>query len=246
MPAFPGGGAVVAPPVPLYPDYVSNATFVVGGEPAILDPMSGPKGSPLDAMNYPNNVYTPGYATRTLKGDDHSTGALSTGIGFDLEDTGTVNPAGGGAALVGNNQPVYIGGPAGNPNSVNNFSLNYIPGVTKPDGTAATDARLLYIGGGRSAQVPVKAGDWSNTLSTPNPWNALPILSMGNGGSRDAGAGPAFTGFSMKYLTAAAAVIQGAAISAGFLNRTSQPTGPSLASGANAFGSATAASATPV
>jgi hypothetical protein len=242
MPAFPMGGAAVANP-PLYPDYISNAVFVIGGEPAILDPMSGPKGSPLDAMNYPIGIYTPGYATRTLKGDDHSTGALSTGIGYDLEDTGTVNPAGGGAAAVGNNQPVFA---AANPNSINNFMLNYIPGQTKPDGIAATDARLLYIGGGRSVQTPVKATDWSNTVSVTTPWNALPILSMGNGGSRDAGAGPAFTGFSLKYLTAAAAVAQGAAISAGFLNRTSQPTGPSLASGANAFGSATAASATPV
>lgn len=240
MPAFPSGGAVVANP-PLYPDYVSNTVFVVGGNSASLNPFSGPKGSPFDAKMYPANIASPVLADLVANPLDHSTGGLSTGIGFETTDTGPIyNVAIDGAIAVrgvaGINQPLYS---AANPASVNNFSDNYIPGVTLPDGTtSASDARLTSIGGGRSTANTVASP------SAPNPYNAQPILDMGVGGSRDAGAGPAFTGFSMKLVTAAADIAQGAAIETGFINRTGPAaSGVVLKNTYHAFGSSTAASA---
>jgi hypothetical protein len=63
----------------------------------------------------------------------------------------------------------------------------------------------------------------------------------GNVGSRDAGAGPAYTGFSTKMVTATGAVANGAAVEAGFTNRS----GVALVTGQSVFGSSTAASAVP-
>ena len=240
MPAFPSGGAAVANP-PLYPDYVSNAVFVVGGDSATLSPFSGPKGSPFDAkMGNPATPYSLTFIANTL---DHSTGALNTGIGFDSSDAGSAMRTTNAATLngvAGLSPQLYA---AGVPTSVNNFSDNYIPGQTLPSGSAAADARLTAIGGGRSTITPGTGSDYSKGISSPNPYNNQPILDMGFGGSRDAGAGPAFTGFSMKLVTAAANVAQGAAIEAGFTNRTTPAaSGISLLSGNNAFGSSTAAS----
>lgn len=225
MPAFPSGGAVVANP-PLYPDYASDAVFVVGGDSVGLSPFSGPKGSPLDAKMYPSNIAQPVPADLVFNAADHSTGAMSTGIGFVPTDSGEL--------VAGINSPLFS--PA-IPASVNNFSDNYIPGQTLPDGTIATDARLTAIGGGRSTANTVASP------SAPNPYASQPLLNMGYGASRDAGAGPAFTGFPMKLVTAAADVAQGAVIEAGFVNRTAPAaSGIVLKSGLNAFGSATAAS----
>jgi hypothetical protein len=68
------------------------------------------------------------------------------------------------------------------------------------------------------------------------------MAGFGNGGSRDAGAGPAFTGFGAKMVTATAIVANGAAIEAGYVNRS----GVSMAIGQSAFGSSTTANAAPV
>lgn len=232
MPAFPSGGAAVAVP-PLYPDYVSNAVFVVGGNSASFSPFSGPKGSPFDAKTYDPTVYTPNPSTGKIANTaDHSTGALCTGIGFESTDSGQL------VAGIGN--PLYS---AAIPASVNNFSDSYVPGQTLPSGSAAPDARLLAIGGGKSVITPGPGTDYSIGVSTPVPYVSQPILDMGVGGSRDAGAGPAFTGFGMKLVTAAADVAQGAVIETGFVNRTAPAaSGIVLKSGNNAFGSATAAS----
>ena len=144
-----------------------------------------------------------------------STGALNTGIGFGI---GTGN---------------YFTDSAVNGFSEGNFTDNYEPGVSLPGGTAAPDARLTAIGGGRS-----------DPDGTPDPFNAVPLLGFGNGGTRDAGAGPAFTGFGCKTVTATGTVAHGADIEAGFSNRVK--VGLSLVSGQSAFGSAAAASAAPV
>ena len=140
-----------------------------------------------------------------------STGALSTGLGF------------GGGHIVGVTAPASI--------QAAGFTDDYTPGVTKPDGTASANSTLMYIGGGKS-----------NNLGAPVPYVAgFGIGGAGNGGSRDAGAGPAFTGFNEKMLTATGGVANGAAIEAGFVNRT----GLAMLIGQSAFGSATAASAAP-
>ena len=133
-----------------------------------------------------------------------STGALNTGIGFGIGSFNSLDEI----------EP--------------NFTDDYIPGVTLPDGTTAPDARLTAIGGGLSDET-----------GEPTPYNAQPLLGFGNGGARDAGAGPAFTGFGGKIVTAAADVAEGGVIETGFVNRT----GAELLDTLSALGSSTTASA---
>jgi hypothetical protein len=94
----------------------------------------------------------------------------------------------------------------------------------------------LYIGGGRcNANV--------GGLAAPNPYTAgFAPVGAGNGGSRDGGAGPAFTGFTHKMVTAVGSVANGAVIETGFVNRT----GTTIVADQSVFGSATAAQAAPV
>jgi hypothetical protein len=141
-----------------------------------------------------------------------STGALSTGIGF------------GSPPIIGPTAPASI--------KAAGFTDDYTPGVTMPDGTtAATTSVLVAIGGGKS-----------NSAGAPVPYTAgFGLLSAGNGGSRDAGSGPAYTGFQTKMVTATGTVANGSAIETGFVNRS----GVSLATGQSTFGSASAASAAP-
>jgi hypothetical protein len=144
-------------------------------------------------------------------GTNYSTGALSTGIGFGLKSV--------------------FNGPSPTGLQLRGFSYHYVPGVTKPDGTAAANATLLAIGGGRS-------GANVNGIAPTNPYAAQPILAWGNGGSRDAGVGPAFTGFGLYSVSATAAVAVGAAVEAGYINRSPV----ALAIGQSVFGSNAAAS----
>jgi hypothetical protein len=109
------------------------------------------------------------------------------------------------------------------------FNDDYTPGLTLPNGSVATTSILVAIGGGKSDK---------NGL--PVPYTAgFALLGAGQGGSRDGGAGPAFTGFSMKTVTAAASTINGAAVETGFVNRT----GATMSSGQSTFGSNATASA---
>jgi hypothetical protein len=138
-----------------------------------------------------------------------STGGLNTGLGF------------GSPPVIGLTAPASI--------LASGFTDDYTPGVTKPDGTAATDSTLMYIGGGKS-----------NALGVSTPYTAgFGIGAAGNGGSRDAGAGPAFTGFPLKMVTAAGAVATAAVIETGFVNRS----GVALTTGQSTFGSGSTASA---
>ena len=119
-----------------------------------------------------------------------STGALNTAIGF------------GSPPIIGLTAPASIG--------LSGFTDDYTLGLTKPDGTAATDSTLVYIGGGKS-----------NALGVPTPYTAgFAISAAGNGGSRDGGAGPAYTGFALKSVTAAGAVATAGVIETGFVNRS--------------------------
>jgi hypothetical protein len=143
--------------------------------------------------------------------ENDTTGALATGIGF------------GSPPIFGLTAPASI--------QAAGFNDDYTPGVTKPDGTASPDSTLVYIGGGKS-----------DPTGLSNPYTAGFALGMaGNGGSRDGGAGPAFTAFPAKTVTATGAVAPGAAVEAGFINRS----GEALVTGQSVFGSAIAANAVP-
>jgi hypothetical protein len=192
-----------------------NANALSAGAKAVLmSPFSGPTNSPFDARvisSWPvDNDNVPVYANDPT---NTSTGALNTGIGFGIGSLNVVNPTA--------------------PQSIKDagFTDDYTPGVTLPSGVAATTAVLTAIGGGKS-------GAAADGIAPTVPYVAQPLLGFGNGGSRDAGAGPAFTGFGSKMVTAAGAVATGAVIETGFVNRTSR----ALVTGESAFGSATAAS----
>ncbi|MFI5223829.1 MAG: hypothetical protein ACHQX3_06230 [Nitrospirales bacterium] len=180
--------------------------------PVLMDPFSGPKGSPKD-KDSSNNA---------------STGGLSTGIGYGLDNK------------LGGINAFYVTGnaPGNGPNS--GYTDDYTPGVTLPNGTAATDSRLVAIGGGKSVVTAGAGTDWARGTSAPVPYTAgFGLMAWGNGASRDGGAGPAFTGFGLKAVTAAADVAVAGVIETGFVNRS----GVILKQGLSQFGSASAASA---
>ena len=132
-----------------------------------------------------------------------STGALNTGIGFG---------------------PNAIIGPVA-PGSIRDagFTDNYTPGVTMPGGTAATTAVLVAIGGGSSSAA-------ANGIAATTPLEADGLVTFGGGQARDA-VETGF-GFEMKMVTATGAVATGAAIEAGFNNRS----GVAMKAGESAFG----------
>jgi hypothetical protein len=138
-----------------------------------------------------------------------STGGLSNGIGF------------GAPPIIGLTAPASI--------VAAGYSDDYTLGVTKPNLVASADSTIMYIGGGRS-----------NPDGTPLVYTAgFGIGMAGNGGSRDGGAGPAFTGFLAKIVTAAGAVANGVVVETGWVNRS----GVSLVTGQSILGSSSAASA---
>lgn len=191
---------------------VQNSANPSAGAAIMHDLLSGPKGSPFD--NDRDWAAASGYfpsLTGSVVNANSSTGALATGIGFGP----TVN----------------MPGIAAIPPS---FNDDYTPGVTTPAGTASPNSVLMYLGGGRCNAN-------SGGLAAPNPYTAgFGIGAAGNGGTRDAGAGPTvYTGFAMKLVTAAGAVANGAAIETGFTNRS----GGAMVTGQSQFGVATAASA---
>jgi len=185
------------------------------GSSVLMSPFSGPKGSPFDAKTA-TGWTADGVMTTAAAPTNYSTGALSTGIGFGC--------------------PHVVGLTA--PQSIKDagFNDNYTPGVNYYTSATtmqtATTSVLTAIGGGKSTACV-------DGIAPTVPYNAQPLLDFGNGGSRDAGAGPAFTGFSTKMVTATATVANGAAIETGFNNRS----GVSMTTGQSSFGSSTAASA---
>lgn len=95
------------------------------GGAVIMDPLSGPKGTPFDARVIASWLDgSPVYAADPL---NISTGGLSTGIGFG-------------------SPPIF--GPAA---IAPNFTDDYVPGTDNPSGVNQfADSRGVYIGGGRS------------------------------------------------------------------------------------------------
>jgi hypothetical protein len=184
------------------------------GLPVLLDPLSGPKGSPLDRDSTGNA----------------STGGLCTGLGF------------GASVRVGPVAPQSLAAAGFNDEQVPGTKPAYLP--PPPAGTVGlntTDSTMLYIAGGRMQPNPDPVAAFKVPY-TPKPYTVgVALCAAGNGAARDGGAGPVFTGFAMKAVTASADVANGAAVESGFANRS----GATLKSGASTFGVATAALAAP-
>lgn len=208
MPAANMAGPLVVPANP------------AGGKQVIHSPFSGPKGSPFDAKSFNPTTFV-------LEPDptNHSTGAMNTGIGHALTTGPVINVS------TSTDTPTA-------PRAIRNagFTDDFAPGLNMPGGTLAPDARLLAIGGGRN--VLTGGGATGLAISEPDPYDAQPIVAFGGGASRDAGAGPAFTGFGMRMVTATGAVADGDAIEAGYINRTGRP----MVATDSAYGSSTTAS----
>ena len=203
-----------------------------GAKAVIMNPFSGPTGAPLggrtltfSATGQPQYVDDP---TNT------STGALSTGIGFGMGTATVINISNGESTA---------------PQAIDNrgFTDDYQPGISLPSGASITNtaptapaqtpygAVLTAIGGGHS-------GPAANGIAPTLPYGFQPLLGFGNGASRDAGAATPFTGFGEKMVTATGAVAVGAAIEAGWINRTYPVGGPGMVATESAFGSSTTAS----
>lgn len=211
---------------------LDNAGNPNEGNFVIFDPLSGPKDSPLDAKVIDYSTGTPpGWDATTrlpikINNDSGlSTGALSTGIGFSCQNSPKASA-----------DEFFAAGYDDN-NTPGKQTLTYDAGG--PPSVVATDefdSTMLYIGGGRMIENPD-----ANNLGRPfipSPYTAgIAICGAGNGGSRDSGAN---TGFAMKAVTATGAVANGAAVEAGFTNRS----GAALVSGDIVFGSAAVALAT--
>ena len=192
----------------------------------IFDPLSGPKGNILDADKQVDIIT--GVVTASGKA---STGALCTGIGIGENDIIGPNPS-----ATFKNQAGYIFQAGFNDNDIPGEANTYAAGGPPPVVSVNTvDSSMMYIGGGKCS-TPV------NGYAAPTPYTAgVAICGAGNGGSRDAGAGPAFTGFGMKMVTAAAPVAVGAVVETGFVNRSTRQ----IETGESIFGSASAANAAP-
>jgi hypothetical protein len=178
----------------------------------MMDALSGPKGSPFGGRTLSFDAN--GHAVYAPDLNNFSTGALQTGIGF------------GSPPIFGLTAPASI--------QAAGFSDNYSPGVSTPAGGAQVNSTLVYIGGGRSDAS-------ADARSNPYVAESATLCMAGNGGSRDGGAGPAYTGFPIKTVTAVGAVANGVAVEAGWLNRS----GVSLTTGQSVFGSATTPNAAP-
>jgi hypothetical protein len=195
------------------------------GVAVLMSPFSGPQGSAFSGRTI--TAWTGGTPTYTQDVTNMSTGGLNTGIGF------------GSPPIIGPTAPGSI--------TAAGYNDDYTPGVDFYNSSAskqtATTSILTAIGGGRSNIVNGTGPNGNGTppgtnVSSPVPYNAQPLLMAGNGGSRDAGAGPIFTGFGIKTVTATATVANGAVVEAGFTNRS----GVSITNGQSVFGSYVAAS----
>jgi hypothetical protein len=205
------------------------------GSMVLFDAASGPKNSPFDAQKVDYATAPPAglpagwtAARILLKVNDPlnlSTGGLSTGVGYG-------SPPIIGEAAVG----IRFKGPG--------FTDDYKPGISTLASPVvdSTNSRFMYIGGGKSAIVNGTGPNGNGYppgwfTSQPVPYVAgFGIAAAGNGGSRDGGAGPAFTGFPLKSVTAVGAVANGAAVETNWTNRS----GVGIVAGQSVFGSGTA------
>ena len=225
-------------------NYADNQGNPNKGQSVLFDPASGPKGSPFDhkVITSWTPVAPSGAGGMPILGAGSgdsvlSTGALSTGIGFGLN---TEVPGGVDGVVGTGTTPVDL-------DSTGNFSSQYIPGTSLPSLAAAGDARLLYIGGGKSDAAGVATPRAVSQLCAAGGGRYLP--SVVAGASRDGGTNQ---GFGTKLVIATGATAFGAAIVAGFTNRSSigddftgEQAQLSLASAQAQFGSAGTAAPVP-
>lgn len=157
-----------------------------------------------------------------------STGAMCTGIGFGLN--------------AGNPFINVFNGAADPADAIKQAGFTDDTG----DGVGDADSTKIYIGGGRTtlgANDENVAGEDGCEPYTAGfvPGNA------GNGGSRDAGSGPAFTCFVGKWVTTAstAAVANGEVVEPGWANRSGITLGATTSwlDRSSVFGSSTTAQA---
>lgn len=134
------------------------------GQVVVMNPLSAPTGSTFDAKSF-----DPTTGVLVADPTNYSTGAMCTGAGF--------------GAMVIKDDDIDQSG----------FGDDYLLGVTKPDGTAATDATHLYIGGGSSAAA-------SDGIANTTPLPAVAVCVMGNGAERNL-AGTSGTGAKMVTAT---------------------------------------------
>ena len=146
-----------------------------------------------------------------------STGAMCTGIGFGLN--------------AGNPFIRVFNGATNAADAIKKGGFNDDGG----DGVGFADSTGVYIGGGKCTATVQGIAPVVPYTTGFVPGNA------GNGGSRDAGAGPAFTCFVGKWVTAVAQVINSGVVETGFVNRS----GVTIEATDSVFGSATAAQAAP-
>jgi hypothetical protein len=214
------------------------------GRLVTFDALSGPKNSPFDAAKIDYVTVPPvgipvGWTAQRipLKVNDPlncSTGGLATGVGFGSPPV--IGPVS--HPLVDNSVwGLHLAG----------FTDDYKPGISTPVPADASNSRFMYVGGGRSV-IANGTGPNGNGYppgwftSQPSPYTAgFGIAAAGNGGLRDAGAGPAFTGHGMKAVTATADVINGADVEAGWANRS----GVTIHDNESVFGVGAAALAVP-
>ncbi len=150
----------------------------------------------------------------------NSTGGMCTGIGFGLN--------------AGNPFINVFNGAADAADALRQSGFTDDTG----DGVGSADSTTVYIGGGRT--VLGAGGENVAGEAGCDPYTAGYIPgNAGNGGSRDAGAGPAFTCFVGKWVTAVAQVANGAVVEAGWVNRC----GVTIEATDSVFGSSSTAQA---
>lgn len=156
-----------------------------------------------------------------------STGGLNVGIGFGANHVIGLTPGLTTAPLA-----IRAGG----------FTEDYTVGDKRAELGATPSvpvSAMTLIGGGKA----VISNPTREALSVNTPYTAGTLILMaGNGGSRDAGVGPDFTGFTTKMVTTVGTVANGVVIETGWNNRS----GVTLTVNQSVDGSSTAASAAPV
>ena len=132
--------------------------------PVILNPLSGPSGSPYDALK--SNPADP-HGAFIANTDDLSTGAAVTGIGFSALNAFD-------AAAVGRHYSDFCSAF----DDATGLQVNYIPGYSGAVGNVS--GTVLAIGGGYCVAT-------ENGVASPYPWltGLVGIGFMGNGTPRD-------------------------------------------------------------
>jgi len=201
---------------------VENQGNPSAGAFVIMDPLSGPAGSPLDARTIIGWDSATRMPIRVNDPENISTGALSTGIGFSCANSIRVA-----ADTLPATSPGAISQAGFNDNQVPGEQLAaYSSGPPPVVSTNTIASEMMYIGGGRCDAT-------SDGIAAVDPYtDGVAIVGAGNSQVRDSATA---TGYPLKMVTATGSVSNGSAVETGFENRT----GATIASGTSVFGSST-------